>query len=67
MINGDTISLEDFKSIAKHSGLHLTDVELESLRPLYEHTMEERTILGNIELGATDLATIFIPDTNVIS
>lgn len=67
MVNDDASSLEDLKSITKHSGLHLTDAELESLHPLYQHVLEGRAILDDIELGPADLATIFIPDIDLTS
>ena len=62
MAEPEGISLGDFRVIVNRTGLSLTDEELESLKPMYEHYAGEAARLHELELGAEDLAVAFSPD-----
>lgn len=62
MAESEGISLGDFRAIVSRAGLSLTDEELESLKPMYEHYAGEAARLHELELGAEDLAVAFSPD-----
>ena len=62
MAESEGISLGDFRAIVSRTGLNLTDEELESLKPMYEHYAGESVRLHELELDAEDLAVAFSPD-----
>ena len=62
MAESEGISIGDFRVLVGRAGLSLTDEELESLKPMYEHYAGEAARLHELELGAEDMAVAFSPD-----
>lgn len=56
-----SISTDDFRALAVRAGLELTDEELESLKPMYEHYLPAIERMNALELDAEDLAVSFTP------
>ena len=57
----ETISLEEFRALTNRVGLELSDEELESLKPMYEHFLEPVGRMNSLDLDAEDLAVAFSP------
>ncbi len=55
------ISLEGFRTLADRAGLGMTEEELRLLKPLFDAYAEKAATLGEIDLGAEDLAVVFPP------
>ena len=58
----DTISVDDFRALAKRVGMELSDDELAHLKPMYEHFLEPIARMNALDLDAEDLAVAFQPD-----
>jgi hypothetical protein len=64
MVGEDGISMDDFRVLAKRSGLVVSDEQLEVLRPVYDHYAKLTATLYDLDLGAEDLAVTFWPAAN---
>ena len=62
MGESDSISMDAFRVLTDRAGLGLTMKELESLKPMYDHFARQTAALGELELGAEDMALRFPPD-----
>ena len=61
MAEAEGISMEDFRVLVERAGLGLTDEELASLKPMYDHFAAQTATLDEVDLGAEDLAVVFQP------
>ena len=62
MAESEGISIGDFRVLVGRAGLSLTDEELESLKPMYDHYIRETASLHELQLEAEDLAVAFSPN-----
>jgi hypothetical protein len=62
MAESQDISMDEFRVLVKRAGLELTDDELESLKPKYDHHAGQTALLHDIDLKAEDMAVSFSPD-----
>lgn len=58
----EEVTLEEFRLLAEHAGLGLTQDELEELKPLYEQYLEHGKKLRSIDLKAEEMAVVFHAD-----
>ena len=61
MAESEGVSLGDFRVLVGRAGLNMTDEELESLKPMYDHYIRETARLHELELDAEDMAVAFSP------
>lgn len=64
MAEADGISVADFRVVLARSGLHISDAQMELLRPIYDHYAKLTATLYDLDLGAEDLAVGFWPSTS---
>ena len=57
----ETVSMEDFRALAKRVGMELDDDELAHLKPMYEHFLGPVARMNALDLDAEDLAVVFGP------
>jgi hypothetical protein len=62
MAASEGISTDHLRVLAERAGLELTDEELTSLKPLFDHYAKQITMLYDIELEAEDLAVTYSPN-----
>jgi hypothetical protein len=56
------ISMENFRALVARAGMELTEQELETLKPMYEHFARQAASLQEVDLGAEDLALAYSPN-----
>jgi hypothetical protein len=56
------ISMEDFRALVARAGMELSEQELETLKPMYEHFARQAASLQEVELDAEDLALVYSPN-----
>ena len=55
------ISMDQFRALLERAGLDLSEDELESLKPMYDHYAAQTAKLYEVDLDAEDLAVVFDP------
>ena len=58
----EEISLEEFKRLADHAGLGLSQEEAEQLKPLYDLYARQLSLIHSVDLKAEEMAVMFRPD-----
>ena len=58
----EEIGLEEFKRLADHVGLGMSEDELEQLKPLYDLFMRQARLIHSVDLEAEEMAVTFRPD-----
>jgi hypothetical protein len=53
------IALEQLRLLAERVGLHLSQTEVEGLKPMYDHYAKDVQALHELDLGMEDLAVVF--------
>ena len=56
------ISLDQLRVLAERAGLGLTNEELTSLKPMFDHYAKQIRMLYDVELDAEDLAVTYSPN-----
>jgi hypothetical protein len=64
MAASEGVSLDELRMLTERAGLRMTDAELASLKPMYDHYARQITALFEVELEAEDLAVVYTPNWN---
>ena len=56
------ITLKEFKQLADHVGLGMSQEELEQLKPLYELYAQQARLIHSVDLKAEEIGVTFRPD-----
>jgi hypothetical protein len=62
MAESEGISLDQLRVLAERAGLGMTDEELASLKPMFDHYAKQLKMLYDVELDAEDLAVTYSPN-----
>lgn len=62
MAESEGISLDHLRVLAERAGLGMTDEELASLKPMFDHYAKQLKMLYDVELDAEDLAVTYSPN-----
>ena len=62
MSESEEIGMEEFKRLADHAGLGMSEDELEQLKPLYDLYMRQARLIHSVDLKAEEMAVTFRPD-----
>jgi hypothetical protein len=62
MAESEGISLDQLRVLAERAGLGLTNEELTSLKPMFDHYAKQLKMLYDVELDAEDLAVTYSPN-----
>jgi hypothetical protein len=62
MAESEGISLDQLRVLADRAGLGMTNEELASLKPMFDHYAKQLKMLYDVELDAEDLAVTYSPN-----